>query len=143
QDRRKGIHVSRHRSSLGLRPRSQEFSRGQSRSFDCPDSVREQIGTNLTAHFQNANNDRLLSPILCSVDSIGPVIERVLTLAHGESNIDPIEWEKGRYCPTPTIIEAALALYKGHSVLEISRSPASGSHAVGDTFHVRMRAPAP
>ncbi len=75
--------------------------------------------------FRMPNNDRLLSPILCSVDSIGPVIERVLTLVDDESNIDRIEWEKGRYCPTPTIIEAALALYKGHSVHEISRSDAS------------------
>ena len=32
---------------------------------------------------------------------------------------------KGRYRPTPTIIEAAMALYKGHSVKEISRSDAS------------------
>jgi len=35
------------------------------------------------------------------------------------------QWESGRYCPTPTIIEAALALYSGHSVAEISRSDAS------------------
>ena len=34
-------------------------------------------------------------------------------------------WENGRYCPTPTIIEAAMALYNGHSVSEISRSDAS------------------
>ena len=34
-------------------------------------------------------------------------------------------WESGRYCPTPTIIEAARALYNGHAVSEISRSDAS------------------
>jgi hypothetical protein len=40
----------------------------------------------------------------------------------------PIEinsWNQGRYCPTPTIIEAAKALYNGHSVADISRSDAS------------------
>lgn len=36
-------------------------------------------------------------------------------------------WEQGRYCPTPTIIEAATALYNGHAVAEISRSDASGA----------------
>ena len=34
------------------------------------------------------------------------------------------EWEKGRFKPTPTIVEAARALYEGHSVQEISRSEA-------------------
>ncbi len=42
-----------------------------------------------------------------------------------ERTINPIEWENGRYSPTPTIIEAAMALYNGHSVTEISRSDAS------------------
>src|SRR6185436_1750941 len=31
---------------------------------------------------------------------------------------------RGRYYPTPTIIEAAMALYGGHGVAEISRSDA-------------------
>ncbi|MBN2524438.1 MAG: hypothetical protein JXB24_14285 [Bacteroidales bacterium] len=39
--------------------------------------------------------------------------------------IDRAVWENGRYSPTPTIIEAAIALYSGHSVSEISRSDAS------------------
>jgi hypothetical protein len=41
------------------------------------------------------------------------------------TGIDAIEaedWELSIYKPTPTIIEAAQALYKGHSVQEISRS---------------------
>ena len=41
------------------------------------------------------------------------------------ATVDRSKWESGRYCPTPTIIEAALALYGGHSVAEISRSDAS------------------
>ena len=48
-------------------------------------------------------------------------LERV---AHGEpfEQIDPVAWCNSIYKPTPTIIEAAQALYKGHSVKEISRS---------------------
>ena len=38
--------------------------------------------------------------------------------------IDPITWEAGQYKPTPTIIEAAKALYRGHNVHDISRSDA-------------------
>jgi len=36
--------------------------------------------------------------------------------------IDPVAWVNSLYKPTPTIIEAAQALYRGHSVEEISRS---------------------
>jgi len=39
--------------------------------------------------------------------------------------IDIDRWESGRYSPTPTIIEAAMALYNSHSVEEISRSDAA------------------
>ena len=39
-------------------------------------------------------------------------------------NLDPNDWESGSYKPTPTIIEAAQALYLGHNVEEISRSDA-------------------
>ena len=69
-------------------------------------------------------NDKLLFPIKCNVELLGKVIEDVLLFADGDA-IDPIEWERGRYCPTPTIIEAAMALYTGHSVSDISRSDAS------------------
>jgi hypothetical protein len=37
-------------------------------------------------------------------------------------SIDPLDWENSTYKPTPTIVEAAQALYKGHNVREISRS---------------------
>lgn len=69
-------------------------------------------------------NDKLLLPIKCDVDSLQSVIEGVLNFADGEP-INSSVWQTGRYCPTPTIIEAAMALYNGHSVHDISRSDAS------------------
>ena len=69
-------------------------------------------------------HDTLLFPIKSGVVLLGNVIEQVLSFAEG-TEIDPELWETGRYCPTPTIIEAALALYGGHSVAEISRNDAS------------------
>ena len=69
-------------------------------------------------------NDKLLFPITCSVDSLGDVIKSVLLFAEG-NEINQSNWESGRYYPTPTIIEAAMALYNGHSVADISRSDAS------------------
>jgi len=69
-------------------------------------------------------NDKLLFPIRSNTASLTEIIKSVLSFADGE-DIDHVQWECGRYCPTPTIIEAAMALYKGHSVNEISRSDAS------------------
>jgi hypothetical protein len=69
-------------------------------------------------------NDNLLFPINCNAESLAEVIENVLALTEGDS-IDCHQWESGRYCPTPTIIEAAMALYSGHSVTDISRNDAS------------------
>ena len=43
-------------------------------------------------------------------------------------DIEVEKWELGRYKPTPTIIEAARALYEGHSVAEISRSEAGAQN---------------
>lgn len=43
-------------------------------------------------------------------------------LDHKEYSFDYNRWETSIYKPTPTIVEAAKALYKGHNVEEISRS---------------------
>jgi hypothetical protein len=68
-------------------------------------------------------NDKLLSPIKTNSKMLGNIIETVLKFADGAS-IEQEGWEKGRYSPTPTIVEAAMALYAGHSVDAISRSDA-------------------
>lgn len=70
------------------------------------------------------HNDKLLFPIKCNSSMLGEVIGSVLNFCEGKK-IDPLNWENGRYSPTPTIVEAAMALYNGHSVEEISRNDAS------------------
>ena len=69
-------------------------------------------------------NDRLLIPIQSNPSTLSEVIRDVLRFIDGP-RIAANQWEGGRYCPTPTIIEAATALYNGHSVAEISRRDAS------------------
>lgn len=72
-------------------------------------------------------NDHLLFPIKTDVQQLGDVIELTLSFAEG-SDVDIAAWEQGRYCPTPTIIEAAMALYNNHSVTEITRSDAGATN---------------
>ncbi len=70
-------------------------------------------------------NDKLIYPIKSNTGQLGKVIEDVLGFVVGNDDIDVSQWESGRYCPTPTIIEAAIALYNNHSVADITRKDAS------------------
>jgi hypothetical protein len=67
--------------------------------------------------------DGLLCPIHSTAEGLGVAISSTLAFCEGP-DINIQVWEGGRYCPTPTIIEAAMALYGGHAVAEISRSDA-------------------
>jgi catechol 2,3-dioxygenase-like lactoylglutathione lyase family enzyme len=69
------------------------------------------------------HNDGVLKPINTSPEQLKDTINTVLQLSAGDS-IDATTWEAGRYRPTPTIIEAASALYGNHSVADLSRSDA-------------------
>lgn len=68
-------------------------------------------------------SDKVLFPVKSNAVTLKGIIDKTLALLDG-STISVSEWEEGRYCPTPTIVEAAMALYRGHSVENISRSDA-------------------
>ncbi|MCF8274934.1 MAG: DUF2075 domain-containing protein [Flavobacteriaceae bacterium] len=53
--------------------------------------------------------------------NLGAYLKKVVENSTGNV-IDALAWENSIYKPTPTIVEAAQALYKGHNVKEISRS---------------------
>lgn len=82
--------------------------------------------------------DKVAAPILCSGSGLSEIISGVLSHLGKPSNqrfvpaygfsdneqeeFDADRWADSNYKPTPTIIEAAQALYQGHNVAEISRS---------------------
>jgi len=82
-----------------------------------------------------AHNDKLIFPIANNGKGFNKVIQDVVSFVSGRE-IDRDQWEGGRYCPTPTIIEAAMALYNGHSVADISRNDAGAKnlHQTSDTI---------
>jgi hypothetical protein len=67
--------------------------------------------------------DKLFVPILTNGINLGSIISSVICQLP-PSPIDIDVWAHSGYKPTPTIIEATLALYNGHSVADISRSDA-------------------
>ncbi len=66
----------------------------------------------------------LFVPMRCTPETLGQGIALALELAEGPV-IDSETWLRGRYKPTPTIVEAAMALYARHDVADISRSDAA------------------
>ena len=76
--------------------------------------------------------DRVFLPIKSNKNNFVSHIKLLAAEITEEKALDPVEWIESIYKPTPTIIEAAQALYKGHSVKEISRSD-SGAINLGAT----------
>jgi hypothetical protein len=74
-----------------------------------------------------SKDDRVLQPILTNDYGLTEVLHGVLNFADALP-LNAETWRAGRYCPTPTIVEAAMALYSGHSVEAISRSDADATN---------------
>jgi Uncharacterized conserved protein (DUF2075) len=72
-------------------------------------------------------SDRVFEVAKTNVEGLPGTIERILGLVKAPG-IEIPSWEASRYKPTPTIIEATLALYRGHSVTEISRADAGATN---------------
>jgi hypothetical protein len=70
-----------------------------------------------------AESDNLFEPSKANQQNLRDVIKLSLSQSSGRQ-INSTDWENSIYKPTPTIIEAAQALYKGHNVKEISRHDA-------------------
>jgi hypothetical protein len=82
----------------------------------------------------NADNEALyldkqgigvLPTIKANAINLADILTKILATYNSSSLIDPITWMLGRYKPTPTIIEAAQALYANHEVSDIARTDAS------------------
>lgn len=68
--------------------------------------------------------DDLGAPICCHQYNLNQMILQALAHYDVDMDINIQEWNQASYRPTPTIIEAAKALYQGHQVEDISRSDA-------------------
>ena len=60
-------------------------------------------------------HDKISMPLHCSQESIATAITATLSILH-DAPLSLSTWQNARYAPTPTIIEAAQAMYRNHSV---------------------------
>jgi hypothetical protein len=74
------------------------------------------------------HNDNLISPVRVNKEALHCALRSILDFLRDGVRIDSELYAKGRYSPTPTIIEAAVSLYNNHTVDEITRSDASAKN---------------
>ena len=68
-------------------------------------------------------DDRVVNPLVTGASGVANLISEVLKRFPEEPAVNP-NWIISPYAPTPTIIEAAKALYENHSVENITRHEA-------------------
>ena len=85
--------------------------------------------------FDIQERDRILEPICCNENNITEAI-RLVAEQYSEPEFDYVAWENSEYLPTPTIIEAAQALYRGHNVHDITRSDAGAENLTVTTNEI-------
>ncbi len=73
------------------------------------------------------SEDRVCEPILSNGPDLSGLLNKA-SAAFGGDPIDPLAWVDGRYKPTPTIVEAAQALYRNHRVDNITRNEAGAEN---------------
>ena len=87
--------------------------------------------------YQNVLNvrDRIVEPIRCNAQNLGISIEHIAK-QYQEPAFDYVAWENSEYLPTPTIVEVAQALYRGHNVHDITRSDAGAENLTVTTEEI-------
>lgn len=82
-------------------------------------------------------DDGVLRPVYANEELLPAAISKALDRAPPGA-LRAEEWDGGRYKPTPTIVEAAMALYAGHGVAEISRHGAGEKNLTATTRSIEV-----
>jgi hypothetical protein len=103
------------------------FHEGSHRIFIAPILVATQAATHRPVVPPVLPRDGLFGVSRTNADGLREAMGQILGLVSGP-DIETDAWAASGYKPTPTIIEATLALYRGHSVAEITRSEAGATN---------------
>ncbi|UCS94560.1 DUF2075 domain-containing protein [Echinicola marina] len=82
---------------------------------------------------KTAHNDNLLNPLKVNKTDLADAFNTTLQFFKYHRKLNSDHYSKGRYSPTPTIIEAALSLYHNHTVDEITRNDAEAKNLTKTT----------
>jgi DUF2075 family protein len=82
------------------------------------------------------SEDNLLQPLLANASNLKGLLQMTQEYICTSDYIDPDFYTKGSYSPTPTIIEAAISLFNGNKVEEITRSDAGATNLSVTTEYI-------
>lgn len=84
-------------------------------------------------------DDGIYEPLMTNAERLADTISLVLTesLSDIQYTVSIEDWARSRYAPTPTIIEAARALYLNHSVEDITKHESEGAQLDTTTRYVQ------
>lgn len=74
------------------------------------------------------DQDNVYRPVRCGKGQLTDLLRMLLKRSPTSASLSGNAWMQGSYKPTPTILEAARALYSQHSVEEIARSDAGAKN---------------
>lgn len=73
-------------------------------------------------------SDGVAGPIRSNGSNLGKIVAEIVERTPCQADLNGDQWSRTGYKPTPTIIEAAQALYQGHRVEAITRSDAGAKN---------------
>jgi hypothetical protein len=93
------------------------------------------VSTKASPHLNSVrfSGDNVAFPLLSNGEDLSEVAAEALAKIPAQPEFSVSEWALSGYKPTPTIVEAAQALYREHSVQEISRSDAGATNLTNTT----------
>lgn len=112
------------------------FHKPSHKAFMVPILVSTEAKKSFLEISTTSHDDNLINPILTNEIDLKKALQFTLQFLSENNQIDGEEYSTGSYEPTPTIVEAALSLYKNHSVNEITRSDASAKNLTDTTTSV-------
>lgn len=100
-----------------------------------PVLVATEASISYTSFRESARRDGVFDPIRIGAQQLPQVLEHG-RLQTPKRHVASEPWALGRYNPTPTIVEAAKALYSKHGVQDITRSDAGAVNLQRTSEHV-------
>lgn len=89
-----------------------------------PILIPTRFPSHTTQFYPSVDDDSIYHPIVTGASGLQATLRDVIEHAHATTPGSIADWAISPYSPTPTIIEAARALYENHSVEEITRHEA-------------------
>ena len=81
-------------------------------------------------------DDNVYEPICSNKDSLSAIIKIILEKNKKDCHDNLLDWANSRYSPTPTIIQAASALFNNQNVADITRTEASAENLIKSNNYI-------